>query len=344
MAWGARNLISTQAYEPSPSGGLNLDAVDALPTGFDVLHGAAAREAFPALSEDVVGVVHARRAGWVDSGRYADALVRRAKAAGVTFVAGRVDGVECEGGRVAGALVDGRLVKTSTVVNCAGPYLAHIHGMVSAPELPVANEVHAKCIFRDALGAVPRDAPMLISLDPTRIMDDDGLEDVFGVATAAKLAGLAPAGVHLRPWGDEHLLLLWDYWHADCDVEEPPVDVPSFDADLYPEVCLRGLAGFIPGLRAYVEGESERPLIDGGYYTQTPENRPLIGPGGVPGYYVNGAFAGFGLMAAEAAGELCAAHVLGRTLPSYASAFVPSRYADPAYPLEELVARGGGSI
>ena len=72
---------------------------------------------------------------------------------------------------------------------------------------------------------------------------------------------------------------------------------------------------------------SERPLIDGGYYTQTPENRPLIGPGGVQGYYVNGAFAGFGLMAAEAAGELCAAHVLGRnTLPSYASAFVPARW------------------
>ena len=151
-------------------------------------------------------------------------------------------------------------------------------------------------------------------------------------------------GVHLRPWGDDHLLLLWDYWHADHAVAEPLADVPAFDADLYPEVCLRGLAGFIPGLRAYVDGEFERPLIDGGYYTQTPENRPLIGPGGVPGYYVNGAFAGFGLMAAEAAGELCAAHVLGGTLPSYASAFAPARYADPAYPLEELVSRGGGSI
>jgi len=339
-----RHHATLAAYEPAPSGALNLDAVDALPTGFDVLHGDAARQAFPALAEDVVGVVHARRAGWVDSGRYAAELVRRAKAAGVTFVAGRVDGVECEGGRVAGALVDGRRVATSTVVNCAGPYLKHIHGMVAAPELPVANEVHAKCIFRDALGAVPRDAPMLISLDSTRILEDDGLEDVFGADVAAKLTGVAPAGVHLRPWGDDHLLLLWDYWHADHAVNEPPVDVPSFDADLYPEVCLRGLAGFIPGLRAYVEGESERPLIDGGYYTQTPENRPLIGPGGVPGYYVNGAFAGFGLMAAEAAGELCCAHVLGGTLPSYASAFAPARYADPAYPLEELVARGGGSI
>ena len=194
-----RHHATLAAYEPAPSGALNLDAVDALPTGFDVLHGDAARQAFPALAEDVVGVVHARRAGWVDSGRYAAEIVRRAKAAGVTFVAGRVDGVECEGGRVAGALVDGRRVATSTLVNCAGPHLTHIHGMVAAPELPVANEIHAKCIFRDTLGAVPRDAPMLISLDATRIMDDDGLEDVFGADVAAKLTGVAPAVRVRRP-------------------------------------------------------------------------------------------------------------------------------------------------
>jgi glycine/D-amino acid oxidase-like deaminating enzyme len=190
---GVRHHSTLDAYEPSPSGVLNLDAVDALPTGFDVLHGDAARQAFPALAEDVVGVVHARRAGWVDSGRYAAELVARAKAADVTFVAGRVDGVECEGGAVAGVRVDGCLVKASAVVNCAGPYLAHVHGMVSEMELPVANEVHGKCIFRDALGAVPRDAPMLISLDSTRVMEDDGLEDAFGADVASKLAGLAPA-------------------------------------------------------------------------------------------------------------------------------------------------------
>jgi glycine/D-amino acid oxidase-like deaminating enzyme len=87
-----RHHATLAAYDPAPAG--VLDAVDALPAGFDVLHGTAAREAFPALADDIVGVVHARRAGWVDSGRYAAELVARAKAAGVTFVAGRVDGVE----------------------------------------------------------------------------------------------------------------------------------------------------------------------------------------------------------------------------------------------------------
>ena len=192
-----RHHATLAAYEPASAG--VLDAFDALPTGFDVLHGDAARQALPALADDVVGVVHARRAGWVDSGRYAAELVGRAKAAGVTFLAGRVDGVECAGGAVAGVLVDGRRVATSTLVNCAGPYLTHIHGMVSAEELPVANEVHAKCIFRDALRTVPRDAPMLISLDSTRILEDEGLEDAFGADVAAKLTGVAPAVRVRRP-------------------------------------------------------------------------------------------------------------------------------------------------
>jgi glycine/D-amino acid oxidase-like deaminating enzyme len=194
---GVRHHATLAAYEPAPAG--VLDAFEELPAGFDVLHGAAAREAFPCLSDDVVGVVHARRTGWVDSGRYAAELIARAKAAGVTFVAGRVDGIECEGGAVAGVRVDGRRVATSTMVNCAGPYLTHIHGMVSEMELPIVNEVHAKVVFRDVLKRVPRDAPMLISLDSTRVMEDDGLEDVFGTDVAAKLTGLAPAVRCRRP-------------------------------------------------------------------------------------------------------------------------------------------------
>ncbi|NIM26691.1 MAG: hypothetical protein GTO67_03960 [Gammaproteobacteria bacterium] len=44
-----------------------------------------------------------------------------------------------------------------------------------------------------------------------------------------------------------------------------------------------------------------------------------------------GAFSGFGIMSACAAGELLAAHVSGATLPDYASAFSLDRYEDPAY-------------
>jgi sarcosine oxidase, subunit beta len=74
-------------------------------------------------------------------------------------------------------------------------------------------------------------------------------------------------------------------------------------------------------------------VLDGGYYTRTRENRPLVGPLGPRGAYVLGALAGFGIMAAPAAAELLAAHVEGGPLPEYAAAFDPARYQDERYRL-----------
>jgi glycine/D-amino acid oxidase-like deaminating enzyme len=106
-----------------------------------------------------------------------------------------------------------------------------------------------------------------------------------------------------------------------------------------PEIALRGLAAMAPGLGAYL-ANVPRAFIDGGYYTRTRENRPLIGPLAVEGAFIAGGFSGFGLMAACAAGELVAAHVTGGPLPAYAPAFLPARYEDPAY-LAALEAWGG---
>ena len=74
-----------------------------------------------------------------------------------------------------------------------------------------------------------------------------------------------------------------------------------------------------------------RPQIDGGYYTKTRENRPLVGPMGVDGVYVIGAVSGYGIMSACGVGDLLAAHVTGAELPSYASAFELARYDDAEY-------------
>ena len=66
-------------------------------------------------------------------------------------------------------------------------------------------------------------------------------------------------------------------------------------------------------------------------YCKASDNRPLIGPLPVPGTFVIGAFAGYGLMASQAAGELLAAHVVGHKLPTYAEAFSIDRYEDINY-------------
>ena len=78
-----------------------------------------------------------------------------------------------------------------------------------------------------------------------------------------------------------------------------------------------------------------RPQLDGGYYTKTRENRPLVGPLPVEGAYVIGAVSGYGIMSACALGELLAQHVTGKKLPEYAPAFMLSRYEDSNY-LREL--------
>jgi glycine/D-amino acid oxidase-like deaminating enzyme len=118
-----------------------------------------------------------------------------------------------------------------------------------------------------------------------------------------------------------------------------PVFPPPLD-DQYSEIALRGLSTMLPGLREYF-GRAPRPLIDGGYYVKTRENRLLAGPLPVQGSYVIGAVSGFGIMAACAAGELLTSHITGNDLPSYASAFSLSRYDDPEY--QKILANWGDS-
>ena len=84
-------------------------------------------------------------------------------------------------------------------------------------------------------------------------------------------------------------------------------------------------------------------MVDGGYYTKTPENRPLIGPLRTDGAFVVGGLSGFGVMAAAAAGELVAKHVTGVDLPHYADAFRVTRYDDPRY-LELITGAESGQL
>jgi glycine/D-amino acid oxidase-like deaminating enzyme len=86
----------------------------------------------------------------------------------------------------------------------------------------------------------------------------------------------------------------------------------------------------IPRLKAYVD-RLPKAVVDGGYYTKTRENRPLIGKLPIEGAYVIGGLSGFGVMASCGAADLLAAHLTGGTLPRYAPAFALERYKDPEY-------------
>jgi glycine/D-amino acid oxidase-like deaminating enzyme len=97
----------------------------------------------------------------------------------------------------------------------------------------------------------------------------------------------------------------------------------------------------LPGMKQYFD-KMPRPQLDGGYYTKTRENRPLVGPLPVKGAYVIGAVSGYGIMSACGMGELLAQHVTGSPLPKHAPALMLSRYQNINYLKEmELFADSG---
>jgi glycine/D-amino acid oxidase-like deaminating enzyme len=300
------------------------------PSGADVLIGAdLVHKYFPYLCEEAVGAVHVRRAGWLSAQQLGMYLFEGARTRGVRYESARVTGVDVMGGRVNSVrLANGEDIRTNIFINAAGPYLKEVGDMLGI-DLPVYTELHQKVMFKDHLGAIGRDAPLLIWNDPQKLFWEDDEHAALAEDVETRwLTEEFPSGVHTRPEGGEGsqmALFLWEYHTEVCD----PVWPPKLD-EQYPEIALRGMARMIPGLKKYF-GHAPRPILDGGYYTKTRENRLLACPLPVEGAFVLGAVSGYGIMSACGAGELLAAHVLNQSLPAYAPAFDLRRYADPEY-------------
>lgn len=322
-----RHPGSGVAYEPHRPHGIagGLDGVDLI-TDQDLI-----RRHFPYLSPETVAVLHVRRCGWLSAQQLGAWWLEEAREAGAVMVRGRVVAIEeARGRRRVVVDADGRRVgvETPVFVNAAGPHAREV-GRLAGVELPLVCERHVKVSFEDTLEALARDAPLVIWSDPVELpwsaeerallsADPDGLH----------LLRTFPAGAHGRPVGglDGRSVLL--YWTYEAHLGEPVFPL-TWDPR-YPEIVLRGMSRMLPGLEGYFE-RLPRPFVDGGYYTKTVENRPLIGPTPAPGIHVCVGLSGFGIMAAAAAGELLAAHVAGGPLPEYAGAFLLSRYDDPEY-------------
>jgi glycine/D-amino acid oxidase-like deaminating enzyme len=312
-------------YRPSPPEGFRDQ-----PTGADLLIGCdLIQKYFPYLTERSVAALHIRRAGWLSAQQLGMYLLETARRRGVQFESARVTGVDVTNGCVKGiSLSSGERVDSPTFINAAGPYLKNV-GKLLGVDLPVYTELHLKAAIKDNRGVVGRDAPLLIWNDvQTLPWEDDERQSLAEDDETRWLAGPLPAGVHTRPEGsgeNQTILMLWEYQSKAME----PVWPPKMD-EQYPEIALRGLAAMLPRMKEYF-GRMPRPQIDGGYYTKTRENRPLVGPMAVEGAYVVGAVSGYGIMSACGVGDLLAAHVTGAPLPSYAPAFELERYDNPEY-------------
>ena len=315
-------------YIPAPAEGF-----EDQPTGADViLDPALIRQHFPYLSERTIAVAHARRCGWFSGQQLGMYLLEQAQAHGARLIQGHLEAVDISDGRVQAVRLSNNkgaeTISTRHFVNAAGPLLQEVAQLLGV-DLPLFSELHIKIAFNDHLRVVPREAPLVIWTDPVHLPWSDEERAFLAESDETRwLLNEFPAGVHARPDGPADspvVLILWTY---DTRPVEPIFPL-KFDPE-YPEVAFRGLSAMLPGLIAYFD-RMPKPFLDGGYYTKTRENRLLACPLPVEGTYVIGALSGYGLMAACAAGELLAAHLIGNELPPYAPAFALERYQDPAY-------------
>ncbi|NJC95767.1 MAG: FAD-dependent oxidoreductase [Anaerolineales bacterium] len=317
----------TSDYQPAHTEGFR-DS----PDGADLLIGSdIIQKYFPYLTKKAIAALHARRAGWLSAQQLGMVLLETARSRGVRFESGRVTGVDVTNGRVRGVRLDsGKRLDSPIFINAAGPFLKEVGRFLNV-DLPVHTELHLKAVIKDSLGVVGREAPLLIWNDGQSLpWDEDEREALAEDEEARWLTETFPPGVHTRAEGaGNDILMLWEYQTKLME----PVDSPKMD-EQYPEIALRGLAAMLPRMKEYF-GRMPRPQLDGGFYTKTRENRPLVGPMGVEGAYMVGAVSGYGIMSACGVGELLAAHVTGGKLPVYAKAFELSRYEDPGY-LEKL--------
>jgi glycine/D-amino acid oxidase-like deaminating enzyme len=334
-----RSASEARAYQPSTRSGWT-----GHPDGADLfLDHAAIRAHFPWLAPEISAVLHARRCGWFSGQQLGAMLLEEARARGAVVMEGRLVDVRTIDGQVRGVTVDGadgqrQDIATSVFINAAGPYAKSV-GALAGQTLPLFSEAHYKISVEDPHGFIDRGTGLVILDDAQQLAwtDDERAELVADSATRWLTEPL-PAGIHLRPEGygaSTTVLMLWDY-HSAHRFDAPEYPLP--DDPFYPEVVLRGMTRLAPGLATYLE-RLPHAYVDGGYYTKTVENRPLVGPAGASGAYVCAGFSGFGLMAAPACAELLAAHITKDALPTYATAFHPDRFSDAAY-VERLAAWG----
>ena len=317
---------TTPDYRPAPP-----TEFEGQPDGADVIEGrAAVARRFPWLSPDTAVVLHARRCGWLSAQQLGMCLLEEARAAGTRLLRGRIVGVDTRGGRIRSLRMESAegetRIDTARLVAAAGP-LINAFGERLGLDLPIFSERHIKVTFEDRHAVVPREAPLFIWTDPVTLpWSEDERSVLADEAETRYLLEEFPPGAHGRPTGAGRSVIL--YWTYDC--EPVPATFPVEGDPNLPEIVVRGTSAMLPGLKSYF-GALPRPYVDGGYYTKTRENRPLMGPLPLEGAYIHAAFSGFGIMAAMGAAELLAAQVLGDPLPSHAWAFTLERYERPQY-------------
>jgi glycine/D-amino acid oxidase-like deaminating enzyme len=350
-AYATMDLGPLRVYKEQPSAPEPYEPVSATtqapPNGVDLLlDHKLIREQYPYLPEDTTAILHDRRSGYFSGHTLGMHLLEKAKDLGVTVLRAEVVAVDQDRQGVCSVRVaeNGGVasIQTRRFVNAAGPFVGHVAGMLQL-EVPVETGLWEKIVIDDYLGIVPRSAPVLVLHDRQRLAWSEEEKIMWRADDGYRwLLDELPEGVYVRPeggQGSQRVLIGWAYNEcpygsradrgsavgrdgagAVCE----PQWAPRLSKE-FPELALRAATRLIPEFRQYID-RMPKPMHDGGYFVKTEGQLPLIGPMGVDGTFLvqhDGM-----VMAGCAAGELCAAWVLGSDLPDYADGLSFSRYRD----------------
>lgn len=296
--------------------------------GVDVLGPAELAKHHGHITPDAAGAIEVRRAGHFSAQQLGQWMLDEARSNGARLLANQVVAIDVDSDQVGAVeLDDGDRIATDAVVVAAGPFAKPVAAMAGV-DLPLHSEVHVKVAFRDHRQIIKRDAGMFIWADTQRLDWSDQERAALEKMGRTDLTGEMPIHCHGRPEGGAESPWVVGLWEYHRRIIEPVWPLP--EDELYPEVVMKGLTTMAPGLGAYLSGLPEH-VVDGGYYTKTEENRPLIGPAGPAGLHIVCGLSGFGVMAASGAADLAARHIVGAPLPGYAPDFLLGRYQRPEY-------------
>ena len=248
----------------------------------EVLDGDEVRRRFPYLSPDVVQARCRAGDGFLDP---------KALTLGLAAASGAAVAVDCpvtgfvlDGDRLTGVATRRGVISCERAVIACGPLSGGVAALAGL-ELPIETVPRHKLVFPE-LADVPPDAPMTI--------DDD-------------------TATHWRPFLQGAAVLCTDpSTEASPPTDRVPLDHGFAFAVLHPDSPLSA-ARITPFWREVWNRGSPAWFLQAGQYTMTPDHRPLVGPTGVEGLWVNTGYSGHGVMGSPAASRILADLLAGRT-------------------------------
>jgi sarcosine oxidase subunit beta len=245
--------------------------------GIELLDGDEARARFPYLSREVRQVRVRMQDGLLDQVQLALGLLEGVEVRTRT----RVTGFDVSHG-LTSVRTDRGAIATRACVIAAGPLSGRVAALAGV-ELPIHVLLRHKVLAPD-VPQVPQWAPLTF--------DED-------------------TGAHWRPTGDGAALLISVYGQEPGVAAEDPVPETDFVARVLDPASPTSVARITPFWREV------RPRPDWtvrcGFYTVTPDHRPLIDATPIDGLYVNTGYSGHGVMSSIGGARQLVELITGRT-------------------------------